>query len=308
MGRKRSTKQLEVLSTARSARHPHGKENIVPAATSPPRSATRTQAYFSTLQDRIERQSKEIQSLTASNTQLQSENSALHAQLDVSDKQILALETEHTTTLKKLSDVQSDFCDAYNTIDEQETTIKQFQQRINRLMRDKSVLLARISSLKQDVLQAVSRADAEEKMSASQSLRISRLLSNIAHLEDTVLSNRRKHNELAKALRATQMRETRAKTSLETTRETIRSRSKWSGMKGRMYSSHYRTLALAFTRAGCTQAQLGPLLSRVAKVFNVNIKHSMSRRTVGRVVTEARIKVRLQLGHELVRTKGEALI
>jgi chromosome segregation ATPase len=208
MGRKCSTKQLEALSAARSARHPHGKENILPTATSPPRSATRAQAYFSTLKDRIEQQSKEIQSLTASNTQLQSENSALHAQLDVSDRQIQALETEHTTTLKKLSDVQSDLCDTYNTIDEQETTIKQLQQRINHLMRDKSVLLARISSLKQEVLQAVSRTDAEEKISASQSLRINQLLSNITHLEDTVLSNRRKHNELAKSLRATQMRET----------------------------------------------------------------------------------------------------
>jgi hypothetical protein len=104
------------------------------------------------------------------------------------------------------------------------------------------------------------------------------------------------------------MWETQAKTSLETALETIRSRSKWSGMKGRMYSSQYRTLALAFTHAGCAQARLGPLLSRVAKVFNVNIKRSMSRQTVGRVITEAGIKVRLQLGHELARTKGEALI
>ncbi|KAJ7347877.1 hypothetical protein DFH08DRAFT_698722 [Mycena albidolilacea] len=74
-----------------------------------------------------------------------------------------------------------------------------------------------------------------------------------------------------------------------------------------MYSSQYRTLALAFTRAGCAQARLGPLLSRVAKVFNVNIKRTMSRRTVGRVVTEAGIKVRLQLGHELARTKAICL-
>jgi hypothetical protein len=67
MGRKRSAKQLEVLSAARSARHPYGKENIVPTVSSPPRSATRAQAYFSTLKDRIEQQSKEIWSLMVSN-------------------------------------------------------------------------------------------------------------------------------------------------------------------------------------------------------------------------------------------------
>jgi chromosome segregation ATPase len=237
MGRKRSTKQLEVLSAARSARHPHGKENIVLAVASPPCSATRTQAYFSMLKDCIKQQSKEIRSLMVSNTQLQSENSTLQARLDVSDKNILALETRHMSTLEKLSDAQDDLRDAYNTIDEQATTIKQLQQRINRLTRDKSVLVAKISALKQDVVEAVLRADAHEKLSASNSLRISRLLSNIAHLEDIVHSNCQKHAELTKSLCATQMQETRAKTSLETAQETIRSRSKWSGMKGQMYSS-----------------------------------------------------------------------
>jgi chromosome segregation ATPase len=196
MGRKRSAKQLEVLSAACSARHPHGKENIVPTVASPPRSATRTQVYFSTLKDRIEQQSKEILSLMASTTQLQSENSALQAQLDVSDKNIFTLETRHILTLEKLSNAQDDLHDAYSTINEQATAIKHLQQRIGRLMSDKSVLVAKITALKQEVVEAVLRADAEEELSASKSLRISRLLSNIAHLEDTVHSNRRKHAEL----------------------------------------------------------------------------------------------------------------
>jgi hypothetical protein len=34
----------------------------------------------------------------------------------------------------------------------------------------------------------------------------------------------------------------------------------------------------------------------------------MHRRTVGRAITEAGIKVRLQLGHEMVRAKGGAVI
>ncbi|KAF8173537.1 hypothetical protein K438DRAFT_1610596 [Mycena galopus ATCC 62051] len=78
-------------------------------------------------------------------------------------------------------------------------------------------------------------------------------------------------------------------------------------MKGRIYSTQYRSLALAFTRAGCAQARFGPLLSRVAKVFNINIKRCMHRRTVGRAITEAGIKVRLQLGHEMARAKAVCL-
>ncbi|KAJ7123270.1 hypothetical protein C8R43DRAFT_1148103 [Mycena crocata] len=70
-------------------------------------------------------------------------------------------------------------------------------------------------------------------------------------------------------------------------------------MNRRTYHSQYRTLALAFTRAGCAQSRIGPLLSRIGKVLNVKIGRSMSRRTVGRVITEAGVKVRIQLGHEL---------
>jgi hypothetical protein len=72
-----------------------------------------------------------------------------------------------------------------------------------------------------------------------------------------------------------------------------------------MFSSEYRTLAMAFSKAGCAQARIGPLLSRVGKVFGIKIKRSMSRRTVGRVITEAGVKVRIQLGYELARAKGE---
>ncbi|KAF8134119.1 hypothetical protein K438DRAFT_1787305 [Mycena galopus ATCC 62051] len=106
-------------------------------------------------------------------------------------------------------------------------------------------------------------------------------------------------------MRATEMREKRAKTSLQKARDTIRTRSKWPAMKGRMYSAQYRSLALAFTRAGCAQARVGALLGRMAKVFNIKIKRLMCRRTVGCAVTEAGIKVRLQLAHELARTKYE---
>ncbi|KAJ6452895.1 hypothetical protein C8R47DRAFT_997938 [Mycena vitilis] len=74
-------------------------------------------------------------------------------------------------------------------------------------------------------------------------------------------------------------------------------------MRRQMYNTHYRSLALAFTKAGCAQARLGPLLVRVGKILGVKIKRSMSRRTVGRVITEAGIKVRIQLGHELARAK-----
>ncbi|KAJ6451745.1 hypothetical protein C8R45DRAFT_763413, partial [Mycena sanguinolenta] len=83
--------------------------------------------------------------------------------------------------------------------------------------------------------------------------------------------------------------------------------SKWKGMSGRTYSSQYRTLAMAFTKAGCAQSRVGHLLARVGKVFGISICRTMSRRTVGRVITEAGIKVCIQLGHELARAKALCL-
>ncbi|KAJ7460120.1 hypothetical protein B0H11DRAFT_1736746 [Mycena galericulata] len=103
------------------------------------------------------------------------------------------------------------------------------------------------------------------------------------------------------------MREKRAKYALTKTRIKLKTKSTYSLMSRRAYNTQFRTLALACTRAGCAQARLGPLLVRIGKVFGVKLKRTMSRRTVGRIITEAGIKVRLQLGHELARAKAICL-
>jgi hypothetical protein len=214
------------------------------------------------------------------------------------------LESQNAIVSQQLLGAQEELRDAHETIKEQSSTIKRNIQCINRLVRDKSVLAAKAACLKQEVLRGVLRAEAAEKISASQGLCIEHHLQSILRLEAMVDSNREKQRELKKTLRATEMREDRAKTALENARKPIRDRPKWTGMKGCIYSSQYHSLALAFTRAGCAQARFGPLLSRVAKVFKIDIKRCMHRRTIGRDITEAGIKVRLQLGHEMARAKG----
>jgi chromosome segregation ATPase len=200
---------------------------------------------------------------------------------------------------------KDDLRNAQKLISDQNTIIRQKNQRINRLVREKSVISAKLASVKQELLAAILRAEAAEKLSTSESLRIELLMRTISRLDDTVNSHQQKNKDLYKSLRATEMREKRAKTALEKVRKELCKKSKWSGVNRRTYTQQYRSLALAFTRAGCAQARLGSLLVRVGKVFGVSIKRSMSRRTVGRVITEAGIKVRLQLGYELARTKGE---
>ncbi|KAJ6520306.1 hypothetical protein C8R45DRAFT_887516, partial [Mycena sanguinolenta] len=103
------------------------------------------------------------------------------------------------------------------------------------------------------------------------------------------------------------MRERYAKETIQKLRRDLKTKSRWSGTRNRTYTSQYRSLALAFTRAGCAQAKLGSLLVRVGKILGIKVTRGMSRRTVGRVVTEAGIKVRLQLGYELARAKNICL-
>jgi hypothetical protein len=109
---------------------------------------------------------------------------------------------------------------------------------------------------------------------------------------------------IQKTLKSTEMHEKRAKSSLQQTRTALKQKSSMSTKNRHAYTTQYRSLALAFTRAGCVQARIGGLLKRVGRVLGVQIKRSMSRRTVGRVITEAGIKVRLQLAHEMARAKG----
>jgi hypothetical protein len=100
------------------------------------------------------------------------------------------------------------------------------------------------------------------------------------------------------------MRENRAKYSLKKTQTALKQKSTFSSMNRHAYTTQYCFLALAFTRAGCTQSRIGGLLTWVGKVLGVKVKHSMSRRTVGCVITEGGIKVHIQLAHKLAHAKG----
>ncbi|KAJ6503911.1 hypothetical protein C8R45DRAFT_1185995 [Mycena sanguinolenta] len=306
MGKKKTAKQLAALAAGRSIRlQAAGKENTIENAQSPPRTMTRARQYFVTLQDRINDQNDEIVSLSDSNVRLRAENTSLHHQLAHCTSTIAILEEGNADLEERLLDTRNELSDAHDEISHQATIIRQKNQRINRLVRDKSVLAAKLACAKQKLLDTVLRAETAENLSNSISLRVESLLQTISCLDQKLDAHCQRYKALYKERRATEMREKRAKTALQKVRAELRAKSRWSGMNRRTYNSHYRSLALAFTRAGCAQARLGPLLVRVGKILGVKITRAMSRRTVGRVITEAGIKVRLQLGHELARAKSE---
>ncbi|KAJ7877260.1 hypothetical protein B0H14DRAFT_3436212 [Mycena olivaceomarginata] len=79
--------------------------------------------------------------------------------------------------------MKDDLQEAQSRIFEQESIIRQKNQRINRLVRDKSILAAKQASVKQQLLAAVLRAEAAEKLSKSEALRMESLISTISRLD-----------------------------------------------------------------------------------------------------------------------------
>ncbi|KAJ7321999.1 hypothetical protein DFH08DRAFT_818376 [Mycena albidolilacea] len=275
--RKRSEKQLAVtagLNGARLRSINTGKENILPDTSIPPRRSTRAQDYVKTLEARINDQETQILSLEASNSAYQADNHLLHTCLDDSYSQIESLEKDQATTTERLSTAEHDLSIANEMISSQALVLNETFWML---------------------------------LTKSHAIRIETLLTTIHHLNRKIDSHRAEKIQIRKTLKSTQMRESRAKSALERTRTALKQKSRSLSTSHRTYITQYRSLALAFTRAGCAQARIGGLLTRAREVLGVRLKRSMSRRTVGRVITEAGIKVRLQLGHVLARAKALCL-
>ncbi|KAJ7185051.1 hypothetical protein C8R46DRAFT_1209230 [Mycena filopes] len=308
MGYKKSSKQLGNMSKARDLRWPSSvKENLLLPPASPPRTRKRANDYTSTLEHRIEAQDARISTLSAANARLSSNNTVLRTQIDQSNALISSLEESNTTTSNELATIKDDLESAHDLIAHQEHVIRQKNQRINRLIRDKAVLTAKLAVAKQETLDAVLRANAAEKLSKTDALRIEGMLQQISSFEHTLSRYRQNAKDQYNTLRATQKREKRAKTKAGLLKEEVLKRKKWKAKHGHAYNAQYRAIALAAKRAGCAQARIGPLLLRIGKMFGVQVHGSMSRRTVSRVCTEAGIRVELQIGHELARAKAVCL-
>jgi septal ring factor EnvC (AmiA/AmiB activator) len=125
----------------------------------------------------------------------------------------------------ELSTLEENLSIAHDTISKQDLVIKQKNQRINRLMRDKINLSARLACLKHDLVQAVLCASTAEELSNSHSIQIETFLSTIQHINRRIKSQRQEKIDLQKSLKSTRMREKRAKSGLKATRTSLKLKS-----------------------------------------------------------------------------------
>ncbi|KAF7358820.1 hypothetical protein MSAN_01221600 [Mycena sanguinolenta] len=69
--------------------------------------------------------------------------------------------------------------------------------------------------------------------------------------------------------------------------------------KGRAYKPEIRDLARVLISCGCKMGKVGGVIEAVARIFGIELQHTLSRRTVGRIALEGLLMARMQLGFEL---------
>ncbi|KZP31244.1 hypothetical protein FIBSPDRAFT_907821 [Athelia psychrophila] len=75
-------------------------------------------------------------------------------------------------------------------------------------------------------------------------------------------------------------------------------------MQKGQYTVGMRMLARAFTKSGCSQGLVGPMIRLAGSVIGVKVQGKMSRRTVSRSIREGGVASTVQLGHELAQAKS----
>ncbi|THV06136.1 hypothetical protein K435DRAFT_645820, partial [Dendrothele bispora CBS 962.96] len=71
-----------------------------------------------------------------------------------------------------------------------------------------------------------------------------------------------------------------------------------------VYCKQARSLARAMTAAGCSRQKVGQLMHLMARTFGIELKFSMSRRTVSRAILEGGVAAKLQVAYEVLHTDG----
>ncbi|THU82734.1 hypothetical protein K435DRAFT_690953 [Dendrothele bispora CBS 962.96] len=70
----------------------------------------------------------------------------------------------------------------------------------------------------------------------------------------------------------------------------------------RTYTPQIRALAHQLARFGCARSKIGTIIKNTAALFGVQLKGTMSRRTVGRAILEGWVAAQVQLGYEMSKT------
>ncbi|KAJ7187049.1 hypothetical protein C8R46DRAFT_1342259 [Mycena filopes] len=228
---KRSEKQSahsSTLSNARWRRKDPAKENIIPNNLIPPRATTRAPGYVNPLEATVTNQQDHILQLQTAYSHAEDHTTLLTTQLEQTTSRIQSLELETDSLATQLANANERLDDAYDTISSQAEVIKQKNQRIHRLMRDKAVLSAKIATLKQELLLATLSAAESDRFSNATASHIESLIQSIDRLTKSVAEQKAAKHDLYKDLRATRKREQRSKALVKQLKE----KKKWSGMKG----------------------------------------------------------------------------
>lgn len=228
--------------------------------------------------------------------------------LDVAERQITDDTISHLATKHALESLQDLANRQYRQI---RTTIRRSQ----RLEKDRTLQKQLLHKLQNVLLPAAQdQAQAAEDQLVDVTLESERLQASsqtdLEHAEQEVSKINHLLEQCRHKVKALQKQVIRAKHLGDHTvlnaQAKVRRQSYTYKMKHHgAYTVGVRMLARAFTKSGCSQGLVGPMIRLVGSVIGVNIKGKLTRRTVSRCVREGGVAARLQLGSELSQVKSE---
>jgi hypothetical protein len=250
----------------------------------------------------IERDSR-IAELEAINSGLEAEVLRLRAELHQLHGTHASLLERHTTISTQNRSLRSLKRKADATHSE-ELTRK--HKRIRRLERERDAKADTLSA-PEDILEHKTKELAQLQHSLTSTSALIRLRdTSILALKSTLREKQSLLTTIRNQLYAARKRAERAQTSLKDVKHAYNKLRTWRPTKHGQYTAEARELARHLSRAGCSAGKVKFAVQSCAQAFGIQIRNQqfMGRRTVGRAIDEGGKYGEIQLGREIMNSKG----
>lgn len=75
-----------------------------------------------------------------------------------------------------------------------------------------------------------------------------------------------------------------------------------------VYTPEMRASIRQMVKSGCAPNRIGQVVQEIARIAGMDVKCAVSRRTIHRAILEGGVAAKVQLGHEILKAKGEHCI
>lgn len=257
------------------------------------------------MEDRIIEQEAEIHRLKAQLREAHQSSETSSSILRNQTAELMCLQSSIVENESQLRESVSQLENAENALSEVNTDLSKSRKRIQRLVREKALF-------RKSYLAKLYETNANQRKIFSDlsgfldtaNAKASRLEESSQNLTKSLAEEKSTTKRLRKKVHSLNMQQHRAKAALQATRRDLMDLSVWKATKGGVYTKEARRLSRELLRAGCAGERVGDAMSACAKAFGVRVDRILSRRTVFRARDEGGHFGLMQLGREIIQSKG----